>query len=147
MLHSSPLLDDLMESSYQVSNTRETARQRFPCGQRWGGSAPARQNVSMSNALATIADQVRQRVRRDGVDLSRDSELASRYVRDEVRRYSERALGGSVPLLADEAQATREVVAALTGYGPLQPFFDDDTVEELWINGPEQIFVARNGMH
>jgi pilus assembly protein CpaF len=100
----------------------------------------------MSNALATIADQVRQRVRRDGVDLSRDSELASRYVRDEVRRYSERALGGSVPLLADEAQAAREVVAALTGYGPLQPFFDDDTVEELWINGPEQIFVARNGV-
>lgn len=100
----------------------------------------------MSNALVTIADQVRQRVRRDGVDLSRDSELASRYVRDEVRRYSERALGGSVPLLVDEAQAAREVVAALTGYGPLQPFFDDDTVEELWINGPEHVFVARNGV-
>lgn len=107
---------------------------------------PTQQNVSMSNALATIADQVRQRVRRDGVDLSRDSELASRYVRDEVRRYSERALGGSVPLLADEAQAAREVVAALTGYGPLQPFFDDDTIEELWINGPEHVFVARNGV-
>ncbi|EAR24273.1 putative type II/type IV pathway secretion protein [marine actinobacterium PHSC20C1] len=102
--------------------------------------------MSMSNALATIADQVRQRVRRDGVDLSRDSELASRYVRDEVRRYSERALGGSVPLLADEGQTAREVVAALTGYGPLQPYFDDDSVEELWINGPEQIFVARNGV-
>jgi pilus assembly protein CpaF len=102
--------------------------------------------MSMSNALGTIADQVRQRVRRDGVDLSRDAELASRYVRDEVRRYSERALGGSVPLLADEAQAAREVVAALTGYGPLQPFFDDDTVEELWINGPEHVFVARNGV-
>ena len=100
----------------------------------------------MSNPVTTIADQVRQRVRRDGVDLSRDGELASRYVRDEVRRYSERALGGSVPLLTDEAQAAREVVAALTGYGPLQPFFDDDTVEELWINGPEQVFVARNGV-
>tara|TARA_R110002020_G_scaffold475905_5_gene714441 strand:+ start:36357 stop:37595 length:1239 start_codon:yes stop_codon:yes gene_type:complete len=102
--------------------------------------------MSMSNPVTTIADQVRQRVRRDGVDLSRDGELASRYVRDEVRRYSERALGGSVPLLTDEAQAAREVVAALTGYGPLQPFFDDDTVEELWINGPEQVFVARNGV-
>lgn len=102
--------------------------------------------MSMPNAVTTIADQVRQRVRRDGVDLSRDSELASRYVRDEVRRYSERALGGSVPLLTDEAQAAREVVAALTGYGPLQPFFDDDTVEELWINGPEHVFVARNGV-
>jgi len=100
----------------------------------------------MSNAVAVIADQVRERVRRDGADLSRDGELASRYVRDEVRRYSERALGGAVPLLADEAQAAREVVAALTGYGPLQPFFDDDTVEELWINGPDQVFIARNGV-
>jgi pilus assembly protein CpaF len=27
--------------------------------------------------------------------------LAARYVHDEVRRYSGRALGGSVPLLAD----------------------------------------------
>ena len=100
----------------------------------------------MPDALATIADQVRERVRRDGVDLAADAALAEAYVRDEVRRYSERALGGSVPLLTDEARAAREVVAALTGFGPLQPYFDDPTIEELWINAPDEVFVARSGV-
>ena len=51
-----------------------------------------------------------------------------------------------MPLLLDEQQAAREVVASLTGFGALQPFFDDDTVEEIWINGPDRVFVARNGV-
>jgi pilus assembly protein CpaF len=100
----------------------------------------------VSRAVAIITDQVRERVRRDGVDLSGDRELAHRYVRDEVQRYSERALGGSLPMLADEAQATRDVVASIVGFGPLQPFFDDPNVEEIWINGPDRAFVARNGV-
>ena len=100
----------------------------------------------MSNALAQIAEQVRERVRRDGVDLGTDGALAARYVHDEVRRYSERALGGSVPLLPDEGQAARQLVATLTGFGPLQPFFDDAEVEEIWINAPDAIFIARDGV-
>jgi len=100
----------------------------------------------MSAALAHITDQVRERVRREGVDLRKDRELADRYVRDEVRRYSERALGGTIPMLPDEAHATRQIVAALTGFGPLQPYFDDPAVEEIWINGPTRIFVARDGV-
>ncbi|MCU1440117.1 MAG: pilus assembly protein CpaF [Rhodoglobus sp.] len=100
----------------------------------------------MSSALTTIADQVRERVRREGVDLGADQELAARYVHDEVRRYSERALGGSVPLLADEAQAARQIVATLTGFGPLQPLLDDPDIEELWINAPDAVFVARGGV-
>jgi len=103
-------------------------------------------NSSMSRAVAIITDEVRARVRRDGVDLSIDRELAHRYVRDEVQRYSERALGGSVPLLADESQATREIVATLTGYGQLQPFFDDAEVEEIWINAPDRVFIAKGGI-
>jgi pilus assembly protein CpaF len=100
----------------------------------------------MSSALAQIADQVRERVRRDGVDLASDDALAARYVDDEVRRYSERALGGSVPLLADETSAARQIVATLTGFGPLQPYLDDPEIEELWINGPDAVFVARQGI-
>jgi len=100
----------------------------------------------MPNAFATIADRVRERVRLDGIDLSADAALAERYVHDEVRRYSERALGGSVPLLADEAQTTRQIVATLTGFGQLQPFFDDATVEEVWINAPDAVFIARDGV-
>jgi len=30
-------------------------------------------------------------------------------------------------------------------FGPLTEFIDDPTVEEIWINTPERIFIARNG--
>lgn len=100
----------------------------------------------MHAAVSLIAERVRERVRLDGVDLGSDRSLADDYVRDEIRRYSERALGGSLPLLADERQTARDVVASITGFGPLQVFFDDDTVEEIWINRPDRVFVARNGV-
>jgi pilus assembly protein CpaF len=100
----------------------------------------------MSRAVAIITEQVRERVRRDGIDLGNDRTLADRYVRDEVQRYSERALGGSMPMLADEGAATRQIVASIAGFGALQPFLDDPEIEEIWINGPAKVFVARNGV-
>ena len=30
-------------------------------------------------------------------------------------------------------------------YGPLFPFISDPSIEEIWINTPERIFIARNG--
>ncbi len=42
------------------------------------------------------------------------------------------------PLLA-------EVSARLSGHGPIQEYLDDPTVEEIWINSPGRVFVARNG--
>ena len=99
----------------------------------------------MTDAVRLIADQVRSRVRRDGVDLS-SPEVAGDYVDAELRRYSERALGGSFPMLPDERRAGREVLAALTGFGPLQEYLDDPEVEEIWINGPSRVFIARDGV-
>jgi pilus assembly protein CpaF len=96
--------------------------------------------------VAIITDRVRERIRLDGVDLAADRTLAGRYVHDEVQRYSEHALGGSLPLLADEQQAARDVVAAIVGFGALQPLFDDPEVEEIWINSPTQVFIARGGV-
>lgn len=87
----------------------------------------------MSQAVTLITERVRERVRRDGADLMGVG-VAEGYIRDEVRRYSERALGGSLPLLTDETRAASQVLATLTGFGALQPFFDDASIEEIWIN-------------
>jgi pilus assembly protein CpaF len=100
----------------------------------------------MSSAVASITERVRERIRAEGADLRGGAGVAERYVFDEIQRYSERALGGSLPLLADERAAARQVLAALTGYGALQPYFDDDTVEEIWINAPDRVFIARDGV-
>jgi pilus assembly protein CpaF len=100
----------------------------------------------VANAVQLITERVRDRVRREGVDLASDEMLARRFVDDEVRSYTERALGGSAPLLADETLAAREVVASLTGFGALQPLLDDPGIEEIWINAPSTVFIARNGV-
>ncbi|WP_353816345.1 hypothetical protein [Agromyces sp. SYSU T00266] len=54
---------------------------------------------------------------------------------DPVRTIAERVRG----------RVLREGVASITGYGPLRPFFDDPTVEEIWINSPTRVFVAADG--
>ncbi len=62
-----------------------------------------------------------------------------------VADYADRSLTGGVPTLADPAGAVRSVVDAVSGFGPLQRFLDDPLVEEIWINEPGRVFVARAG--
>ena len=40
-----------------------------------------------------------------------------------------------------------QIVADLSGFGPLQSYLDDPTVEEIWINQPDRVFIARDGRH
>jgi pilus assembly protein CpaF len=37
------------------------------------------------------------------------------------------------------------VFDSLAGFGPLQRFLDDSSVEEIWINQPGRVFIARHG--
>jgi pilus assembly protein CpaF len=36
-------------------------------------------------------------------------------------------------------------IDATNVFGPLSDFIEDPTIEEIWINSPERIFIARNG--
>jgi len=67
-------------------------------------------------------------------------------IRTEVARYSEALIGEGGWGDADEARITREVASSLSGLGPLQKFLDDPDIEEIWINAPDAIFVARLGV-
>ncbi|MDI1290542.1 MAG: ATPase, T2SS/T4P/T4SS family, partial [bacterium] len=44
---------------------------------------------------------------------------------------------------ADEL--ARRAFDSVAGFGELQPYFDDPEIEELWINEPGRVFVARDG--
>jgi len=38
-----------------------------------------------------------------------------------------------------------DVLAEITGYGPLQPLLDDPEITEIMVNGPRKIYVEKNG--
>jgi pilus assembly protein CpaF len=51
-----------------------------------------------------------------------------------------------VPLSSEERQRlVRQISDDVLGYGPLQPLLDDPSLTEIMVNGPDQIFVERNG--
>ena len=98
--------------------------------------------------LVELLDQhVRELVRREGVDPQRDAPVVRRIAESVVRDHDERSLTGAVAPVPDVDAVVGELVARVSGFGPLQPFLDDPAVEEVWINDPSRVFVARNGRH
>jgi pilus assembly protein CpaF len=93
-----------------------------------------------------VAERVRERLRAERSDPARDPEFAAQLARIEVRRHNDFALARGLAPVDDENACVREVLASVAGYGPLQPYLDDPTVEELWINAPDRIFLARDGI-
>ena len=45
----------------------------------------------------------------------------------------------------EKTQLNQELYDEVTGLGPLEPLLKDDTVNDILVNGPHQIFVERNG--
>jgi pilus assembly protein CpaF len=91
--------------------------------------------------------QVRDAVRREGVDPQRDAGLVRRIAESVVRAHDELSLTGVVAPVADAGGVVGELVARVSGFGPLQRYLDDPDVEEIWINDPSRVFVARSGRH
>ncbi|MSW39101.1 MAG: CpaF family protein [Actinobacteria bacterium] len=84
----------------------------------------------MTQALNEVIEHVRARV-------AQDVNSDVRYVaEDVVAAYSH------LRLTPDDVI---EVTNFVNGFGPIQPLLDDPSVEEIWINEPNQIFIARNG--
>ena len=89
--------------------------------------------------VALVETRVRDAVRAAGIDPLRDP--------DSVRALVDAAITDSLVdgPLQDAVALGTSVFHSVAGFGPLQPYFDDPEVEELWINAPGRVFVARNG--
>ena len=92
-----------------------------------------------------IEERVRDEVRRSGVDPIRDRRAVRRIVDEELSAHLAELAGLESEIPDDLEGLARLVHDRVAGFGPLQPFFDDPEVEEIWINEPGRIFVARGG--
>jgi pilus assembly protein CpaF len=97
------------------------------------------------DGVAILEGEVRELIRRRGVDPVRDRAGVAALVSDALADYDERSVAGAVPPLPDPSAAHKAVVDAVAGLGPLQRYLDDPEVEEIWINEPSRVFVSRRG--
>ena len=100
-----------------------------------------------ADLVESLDQRLRETVRREGVDPQRDAVVVRRLAQDVVRAHDERSLTGVVAPVSDVDSMVGELVARVSGFGPLQQFLDDPTVEEVWVNDPSRVFVARRGRH
>jgi pilus assembly protein CpaF len=94
--------------------------------------------VETRGAAEIVEAEVRELVRRRGVDPLREH-AATRALIDEAL-----ATCPDLPPLADATAIARAVFDAVAGLGPVQRYLDDPDVEEIWINSPARVFVARH---
>ncbi|HLT84700.1 MAG TPA: ATPase, T2SS/T4P/T4SS family [Phototrophicaceae bacterium] len=99
----------------------------------------------MNQATVLLEDEVRELVRRRGLDPARDVAGIRTLVADAIADYDDRSVAGLVPPVVDREQTAKDLLDAISGLGPLQRFLDDPTIEEVWINEPGKVFVARGG--
>lgn len=98
-----------------------------------------------SDAAVHIETRVRDRIREQGMDPVRDAAAVRTLVADQLEAWEQRALAGAVDPVADPQVTAKAVLDNVAGLGPLQPYLDDPEIEEIWINAPHQVFVARHG--
>ena len=69
-----------------------------------------------------------------------------------VRRTLERIFAETlaeerIPLSRTErGQIFEQIVADVLGYGPIEPYLRDESVTEILVNGPDQVYIERNGI-
>ena len=97
--------------------------------------------------LESLDSQLREAVRREGIDPQRDTTHVRALAERLLAEHDQRSLTGAVAPVADQAEVVAELLARVSGFGALQRYLEDPTVEEIWINDPSRVFVARAGRH
>lgn len=104
--------------------------------------------MNTEQSLGIVEDEVRELVRRRGIDPSREQPaVVEDLVEEVIGEYEVRTELSNLPRVEDRSALRKAVLDRVSGLGPLQDFIDDPTVEEIWINGPGRVFCARDGRH
>ncbi|MCV2871699.1 CpaF family protein [Defluviimonas sp. WL0050] len=125
-----------------------------------GRPVVARRTSADNPAVSVAADKEKKRKERmgelkvelhksllDNLNLGALEHASESELRQEIIAISTEALESmSVVLNKDErANLFQELYHEVMGLGPLEPLLQDDTVNDILVNGPQQIFIERDG--
>ncbi len=80
------------------------------------------------------------------VDLTK-SEINEAEVRSKVDRILNEVLAEEHIFLSriERDRIFNQLLDEILGYGPIQPLLNDDTINEIMVNGPYKVYIERNG--
>jgi pilus assembly protein CpaF len=103
--------------------------------------------VPTGDALGRLKDRARRALfERLGAKLS-DGNLPEDQLHAMVRAELQRVVANEQTPLSpeDRRRLIHEITDEVLGHGPLQPYLDDPAVSEIMVNGPDSVYVERNG--
>ena len=86
------------------------------------------------DAHVAVEERLRDDVRARGIDPLVEPHAVRALVDDAVSSVVAEWLSRDRDLVADPRDLARHAFDAVAGFGPLQVYFDDPEVEELWVN-------------
>jgi pilus assembly protein CpaF len=110
-----------------------------PTGQRLLGQAPVRES------LREVKFRIQSRVIQDldpKLDLANQVEVR-RQIEDIFSRVIDEE--GLALTRAERVRMLEQITDEIIGLGPLEPLLRDDTVTEIMVNGPRQVYIERSG--
>jgi len=93
---------------------------------------------------STFHHHLIQQIEERNLDIDQWDEIKlERFVTEQVRRY---VVEQRLPVNLRESEAlARDACDELMGFGPIQTLIEDDTVNDIVVNGPNNVFVERDG--
>jgi pilus assembly protein CpaF len=94
-----------------------------------------------------VVHKVHQRMLQE-MDLSAVEKLDAARAREAVTVAARQLVMQEAPSLMgdDRERVVKRVIEEAIGYGPIESLLDDDTVSEVMVNAPDEIFFERDGV-
>lgn len=73
------------------------------------------------------------------------SKLSDEELQEKIEQVCEQRLAGQYVSIEQHVSITEQIFSSIRGFGLLDSIIKDDTITEVMINGPEDIFIEQNG--
>ncbi len=141
-----PALKSIEGGAAQTANAKPKIERRSIPLSKPAQPAPVDKEKKRKERLGEIKLELHKRLL-DNLNLSALETATESDLRAEIVAISGEALDEMAVVLNREerAQLNQDLFDEVTGLGPLEPLLKDDTVNDILVNGPQQVFVERAG--
>ena len=109
--------------------------------------AETEQGVNARQAFQQLKTRLHRRIV-DAIDMSKAGEMSESELRQQLRSLALHLCSlEEVNLPSEDREImVKEIMDEIYGFGPLEPLMNDPDVSDVLVNGPDRVFVERDGV-